>query len=113
MRVSNKMMTDNIILYDDNSKIYPLFGLSIPKLQFEDPHDLTSSKALVEGSILTLVFEIPLQSNLASIEYTYYYGSSWAEYDASSRATIIIDFLNIYEILSEFVLQSERQIFFI
>ena len=47
-----KTITDNIISYDNNSKIYPLFGLSVPKLQFEDPHDITSSKALVEGSIL-------------------------------------------------------------
>ena len=92
--IFTKTLIDNIILYDNNSKIYPLFGLSIPKLQFEDPHDLTSNTALVEGSILTIVFEIPLQSNLASIEYTYDYGSSWADYDSSSRATIIIDFSN-------------------
>ena len=89
-----KMMMDNIISYDNYSKIYPLFALRIPKIQFEDPNDLTSNKALVEGSILTLVFEIPLQSNLAAIEYTYDYGSSWADYDSSSRATIIINFSN-------------------
>jgi hypothetical protein len=85
-----KTLTDRIVLYDNNSKIYPLFKWRVEKFQYEDPHDLTSSIAFVEGSILTIVFEIPLQSNLASIKYTYDYGSSWADYDSSSRATIIL-----------------------
>jgi hypothetical protein len=86
-----KTLTNNILLYDNNSNIYPLFSWHVQNLQYEDPHDFASGIALVVGSVLTLAFEIPLQSTLASIRYTYDYGSSWGDYDSSSRATIIIN----------------------
>lgn len=89
-----KPLKGNIFLNDNDSNTYPLFDASVEGVQFENPNSLSSDTAFVKGSILKIGFEIPLQSNLSSIEYTYDYGSSWADYNSSSRATINIDLSN-------------------
>lgn len=92
-----KALNNIIYLTDNESNTYPLFEARIQGVQYENPNSLSSNTAFVEGSILKIVFEIPLQSNLSFIEYTYDYGSSWADYVSSSRATINIDLSNSYD----------------
>jgi hypothetical protein len=92
--IFNKPLEGIIFLTDNDSNTYPLFDARIEGIQFENPNSLSSNTALVEGSKIKVVFEIPLQSNLSSIEYTYDYGSSWADYNSSSQATININLKN-------------------
>ena len=102
-----KTLDNNIFLIDSNYNTYPVFKWQVQNLQVENPSDITSSKALSEGSILKIAFEIPLQSNLSSIEYTYDYGSSWADYNSSSRATINIDLSNTSDPSNDIITKIE------
>jgi len=106
-----KSISNNFALIDNNSNRYPLFDFKISGLQVEDLTDFSSSKAYAEGSVLKLAYEVPTQTVTSSIEFVYDYGSTWADYESSSQATIDINLSDgndqIDEVSSEIIAEKD------
>lgn len=81
-------LQDFFILNDTNLKSYAYFDWFVQGLASENPNDIRSPKALIKGSLIYVVFEIPLNTIPTSLEYTYPFGSSWDEYYDPNIATI-------------------------
>ena len=83
-------MADNSCILTDSSICYDAFFISGKGVQFEDIHDISSASAFVEGSVLTIAFELPIAEEPTAVQLAYYYGSTWSDDDNPNVNTIVI-----------------------
>lgn len=77
----SRNMTTNTYVFDSESNSYSAKNMVAKGIQFEDSSSLASTTAFVEGSIVTMAFELPIEAIASSISLAYYYGSSWDDSD--------------------------------
>jgi len=76
------------LLFDVQSREHKRFAEYIVGVKFKDLKHLTSGYELVEGSEITLIFQVPKKTKPADLRFVYYFKKRWE--DPKEQAEILL-----------------------
>jgi len=90
-----KNMMDRTVLLDANGQEISCHDqkAEFQGINFRDPHDIRSEKEFIEGTTGILTFQIPSQSDPFTLQFAYFFGESWDDYDSPTCYQIDINLI--------------------